>query len=393
MFYHAAKNFWLGKSIYTPTPWSQYYFPQAFSSRQIQQMTSVSSNVNPPVFSLILLPLGFLKESVATALWDFFALFSGFGAVWLVYKVFLSRFHETWNYFLLLAIFLAPLPFYANILLGQTGSIITFSVFGVWFLARKKHDVLAGFLLGLILSVKFFFGLLAILFLLQKRWKFLSAMMVSFLLLNGLSLALFGKETFVQYVSILHHISWYASNWNASLYGLFIKFFPENRLLRSTLYELCSIFLVCYQVKLCYKEWTSTEKFDFAFSYTLIISILISPLGWVYYLPVMILPIMLMIEKFSSIPAKDIGLPLILTFTFALGLLCFPMKMGFIHEGGWLNVYFISACYCYALLLFLGLLIYTLRLSIATEGVIFPWVILTLLIVMPSFGMFLYWLR
>src|SRR5689334_11164786 len=135
------------------------------------------------------------------------------------------------------ALLLVYLPNQGNFAWGQLGSLLLCLLALLWIVAREKSeksekrenkDTLAGFILGLACSIKLFCGLFLLYFWFIKRrrvcWGALMTLGITFLL-GGL---FFGFASYRAYVLDLNRIGWYASTWNASLYGFFERVFHGN---------------------------------------------------------------------------------------------------------------------------------------------------------------------
>jgi alpha-1,2-mannosyltransferase len=359
LFYHAAHAFFHGQAIYSLTP-AEINHTVLLQKKPLLY----SANLTPPAFVFLTLPLGLLSASTAFALWSIFSLMLNAVSIYLLYQVFFKVYQRPIIYWALLGIYLAAMPVLANFNLGQLGNIMLFTILWIWILAKKNSDSKAGLLLGLLLSVKYFLGLLAILFLLQKRWRLVACAALSFSIINALALTVFGKESFVQYWQNLHYIVWYANNWNASLLGFFSRFgareinhvFVLSHSTQMGYYFFSALFFFI-QIIICRKPLNTENDFDYAFCYTLIASLLISPLGWLYYLPLMILPILLIVRTLAA-QTGPANITAILAFLFMIILLNCPSFMQNIIHVGWRNLSLSIANLFYSLLLLLALLFY-----------------------------------
>lgn len=368
LFHHAATNFFQHQPLYSPLP------EEIASTVQLEKLLhqnpnipTYSSNLTPPAFILYTLPWGLLNESRSLILWDIFSVLISCLSVYILYSIFFQAYRQPIIYWALLGIYLASMPSIASISLGQYGPLILLALLGIWQWAKKKYDMRAGIVLGLLLSVKYFFGLFAIFFLLQKRWRLLIASVVTFSLANALAYLVFGKTAFVQYQQNLSHVLWYVNNWNASIFGFLSRFdahvdhlhFSTTRWIMLTYYGLSAILFLIH-IQLCRKPLQNEQDFDFVFCYVLIASILISPLGWLYYLGIMSIPILLIMQALTHAQKKISYWPVLIFFTMVMLLNCPVLMRDHIHKG-WHNFSFFSANSFYSLLLLLGLLFYCRR--------------------------------
>jgi hypothetical protein len=408
VFYYAAKHFFQHQSLYSGTPWHLFHLPSYLKASNFINAFPTPSlgrnytfNLNPPVVILLTLWLGFFSYSTAAAIWYSLIAMAIVSFTYLLYVNLFDR-QTLWSYLVFLELFLAAFPTFPNLTLGQVGMFLCLITFGIWILARRQKDIQAGVLLGLILSTKYFLGLLWLMFFLQRRWRLVITAALTFLILNGITLAVFGKQPFIHYQEILHVILWYINSWNASLYGFFGKFgltFINGRETISPIAKFLSLavsaVLIGYQIFLCRKPFANIQAYDSAFVYTLIISILICPLGWIYYLVLMVLPILVILRTISHSNYYTNSTLFVLIFTFMLGQLTFPGILKIESHIVHLKVAFIESFYFYGMMMLLGVWWYVNRIQqsetlFIRSQTIFPWILLGYLVTLPSMAMLIY---
>ncbi len=195
---------------------------------------------------------------------------------------------------------LAYFPAFAAFVLGQVSFLVLLLLAVGWAAARRGNDVLAGVALGLAMSLKLYVGVFLIVFLLLRRWKLLAWALGTLAAGALLALAVFGLSAYRDYLAALGSVTWQASSWNASYLGFFTRIFggSENTPLVQApwlAYALgYGLALVSIGV-LAWQAWrsradASTQRFDLLFSLGLVVMLLASPLGWMYYFPYLIIP-------------------------------------------------------------------------------------------------------
>jgi len=413
MFYSAAHYFWVGKALYGGIDWSQYKFTDSTSillpfAKEIASLGyNFSCNLNPPFFILLTLPLGLLSYKTALFFWEVFSFFLTLGGVWILYKrLFTFCSEKFFGFIVLSSIFLASMPSQINMTLGQNGMLIFFLVMLIWAWTRPEgepHDLKAGIFLGVCLAMKYFLGLIWLFFLFQRRWKLVFSAILSFLVCNAIAYAVLGKAAFVQHMEILHVVDWFASSWNASLYGFLIRLggYVDGTGLHvawwvSLIYYGFCIFFIGYQWVLSAKKITEVTRYDYVFSYVLLSALLICPLGWVYYFGFLMMPLMLIFRLFVAQGAY-VKLPMIFIFVFTLGLLSLPTKIVVVSMATLLNFSFTLSAYFYGLMLLLGVWIYFKKPLLTfnsdcsgKQWLLFPWTLLSYLAVSLGFYMLVY---
>ena len=189
------------------------------------------------------------------------------------------------------------------------------------------EDVATGIILGLAVALKLFFGIFFILFLFYRRWRLTFCLLGTFIACNILSIFIFTIPTFKNFLSSLQNMPWYAGSWNASFMGFFTRIFggsmniPFVNLpwLARALSFLLSIFLLGSMIWLARPHFSRSEsdRFDLVFSLALVQMLLISPYGWLYYFPMLILP-MIVAWRISEKYHFGLKYKILIVFTWAL---------------------------------------------------------------------------
>ena len=308
-FYQSARFYFQGQDIY-----DKILRPLTAAQAAVLHSKNLilPSDLNPPFFSLILLPAAWLSYGTALILWSALS----FTATILGILLALKSYPTLWQHKIIrnwaLAGFLIYFPTYANLTLGQVSGWLLLLTAGAWLASRAKQEKYAGILLGLALSVKLFYGLFLIYFLIRKQWRALIYMSVTYMLCTLLALGFFGIRTYQNYLMSLKNIMWYAGTWNASVYGFLSRVFSgghEGNVpvinipgVTSILYYLIALMLVIYFVWVVLqnnRKFNESGKInqnnainiiDWEFSLTIVLMMLISPLSWIYYFTLLIIP-------------------------------------------------------------------------------------------------------
>ncbi|MDX2163908.1 MAG: glycosyltransferase family 87 protein [Gammaproteobacteria bacterium] len=258
-------------------------------------------NLNPPFFTLLLLPLHVFNYAKAYQVWNIVSAICLVSGVHVVLRRF-PQWHK--NTLIILALFMLYLPTSAVFAYGQVTGLLLLLLGSAWILSREQRDISAGVCIGLACAIKLFCGLFLIYFLCLNRWRlFFSALVVFFLaFLSGLMV--FGLKAYLTYHTMLSSVRWYAASWNASFFGFFIRVFSgveKNIPFVSAPYVtkistlLCTILLVAYLIR-TWRKW-GEQKFDLSYSLVIVSMLLLSPLGWVYYFPLLLIPYLVLVEE------------------------------------------------------------------------------------------------
>ncbi len=299
VFYNSATSFYEGVSIYAPVPLDRYQPISPEAIARIGRDTYVP-NLNPPFLTFLFLPLAHLEIREAFQVWGAINLLLALAASMTIYKV-LEPYMEgkgSLNKTALLLLFYYPA--FAAITIGQLSFLVLLLLAIGWAAARRGNNVLAGVALGLAMSLKLYVGVFLIVFLLLHRWKLLAWSLGTFAAGALMALAVFGLGAYRDYLAALGSVTWQADSWNASYLGFFIRIFGglENTPLVQApwlAYALGYGLALVSIGLLAWHSWrsranSSTQRFDLLFSLGLVIMLLASPLGWMYYFPYLIIP-------------------------------------------------------------------------------------------------------
>jgi len=290
-----------------------YFSGQDIYSNDIVQMkmhditTWVTSdgNLNPPFFTLLLLPLHVFNYAKAYQVWNIFSAICLVGGVHVVLRRF-PQWHK--NTLIILALFLLYLPTSAVFAYGQVTGLLLLLLGSAWILSREHRDISAGMCIGLACAIKLFCGLFLIYFLCLKRWRIFFSALSIFFLAFLLGFMVFGLKAYLTYHTMLSSVGWYAASWNASFFGFFIRIFSgiekniplisaPHALKISTI--LCTVLLVAYLIR-TWRKW-GEQQFDLGYSLVIVSMLLLSPLGWIYYFPLLLIPYLVLVEDSNEL--------------------------------------------------------------------------------------------
>jgi Glycosyltransferase family 87 len=243
-------------------------------------------NLNTPAVVLAFVPFSFLADAVALRIWTLLAI-AGYalGAYWIAREVAPAR-----TVTVSAAVVLSQ-PAITSLLLGQIGAALMLLVTAAWVADRRNRPWLAGCLLGLAIGAKPFLVVCAA----YVVWRRLRALALG--VCAGLAAATAigwlaaGFAGFRSWLAALEQISWSAHVANGSLFGLFTRTL-------STTPEVLHATPIALRPELVQPLWWTaaaivgvvlvrtlivTRDLDRAWAVALAASLLVSPLGWVYY--------------------------------------------------------------------------------------------------------------
>lgn len=289
-------------------------------------------NLNPPVSILLFAPLSKLPFAYAFWSWALISLACAAAAAWLMagaYATDEARFG--WSIGLLILL-LTYTPTWVAVSVGQTTLSVLLLLAAGWRLARAGRECSAGVLLGATLAIKPFAGVLLVYFLALRRWRLVAWYACSFAAANLVALILMGPGVFARYLDVLKSVSWHSINMNVSLFGFLARLFggagghpPATggdwpQILGYAVSALLLGSLIPLSRRL--PAWPSPRGIDIGYAYCLVLMLLISPLGWIYYFPILIISFLIIFHESRTLPTRDVFLICSAAAWLLSGLLC-----------------------------------------------------------------------
>jgi hypothetical protein len=257
-------------------------------------------NLNPPVFMVLMQPL--LSMPYAKAWWAWAGLSSlcVMLSAWLLVGRWVQRAGHLaiWTLVGSTAMFMLY-PTLANFTLGQVGTLLLLLLVLTWRLAYRQQLWQAGCVLGLAISLKPFLGTLLLALAVARQWRALTFALITVACLAGVGAWAYGADAYLQYMQVAKNITWTAANWNASWYGWFDRYFisragsdwPASARLSWWLATACAA-ATLLTAGFCIHRTSHQQPddaWDAIFALGIPASLLVSPLGWAYYLPMLAL--------------------------------------------------------------------------------------------------------
>lgn len=375
-FYQSTRFILQGKDPYTPIFFKKNQLAHQDSERghvnpHKSKPIQLPGNLNPPIFNLLILPVGFFAYAVSLTVWAVFSIMCGIFGVLLLQKELNVDWKQPQTTLGLMLAFFIYYPTYASVEFGQITLLLMPLVIGAWVASRRQNLVLAGILLGLAASIKLFFGLFFIYFLVRREWRGLFWFTLVVVLSVILPLILLGKQVFLNYFEIIRIIRWSSSSWNPSIYGFLLRLFggPELNVpviaapyLTKILHPLLSGMLVLGVVKFLWPTPAINyqDKTDLDFSVILIAMLLLSPLGWLYYFSYLIIPFAILL-RFGMRGYHPVQLSLWTIFALMLSAISTPLIASGYIAGKYVLMAFASSSLYFSALLILLFLLFWMR--------------------------------
>lgn len=364
-FYQSERFALEGKNIYSKLFLVRKNIPQNLTLPRIKLATPL---LNPPFFALLIAPLGYLSYASSLWLWSGLSILAGILSILLLQKA-LDIKEPTLNLTLslLLALFVY-FPTFATLQFGQATLLLLPFALGGWLAARTKAFYTAGFVLGIAASLKPFFVLFLLYFLLRREWRAFFCMCLAIVICALLAFIPFGMQTYINYYHVLQQIYWYASSWNASLLGFLLRLFGGEANtpllaipgLANKLFAWTSIILILSLVKFIWPRTilSQQQKCDLDFAITLVVMLLISPLAWLYYFPLLLIPIVVLLRFAEQLRSESLRL-LTCASVVLSGIPHLLATSERITAHNVYSIFILSSCYVAALLILFGALFFT----------------------------------
>jgi alpha-1,2-mannosyltransferase len=257
-------------------------------------------NLNPPAAVLLFVPFSFLPDSVALYLWTGLAIGAYvLAAYWIAREVMPGRTVSIAG-----AIFVSQ-PVIMSLLLGQIGALMMLLLTAAWITDRQERPLMAGTLLGIAIGAKPFLLVVAAYALWRRSAAFAAGLAAGTAGMVTLGLAATGVAGFRSWLGAIEQITWSAHVANASLLALLTRTLSVTpEILHATPVAVrpdlvlplwwASVAIVCVTTTVILLR---TRNRDQAWAIVLIASLLVSPLGWVYYATMFVGPLVAVAMK------------------------------------------------------------------------------------------------
>ena len=276
-FYYAVLSWKSGASLYAPTVATKVF---------VESVGMQFLDLNPPHFHLLLVPIATVSLETSARIWLVANALAAVAAIVIVVRELNLRISiEHW--LPLTCLGLASAATGANSLTAQCGGILMLPMALAWRAARRDEWGRCGVWLGVLVSIKPFLGLFLPTLALLREWRALRMLCVSALGCAVLGALVFGWWSYLEWFRALEEVAWVWAVMNGSIRALVEKSFGWSPyltpiVLRPSLVTPLSIALSA--IVAIASARVVRRSIDHAFSVTVLASLLISPLGWTYYL-------------------------------------------------------------------------------------------------------------
>lgn len=281
-FYYSALSFLQGRNIYDinpamliPVSALEYY---------------IFLNLNPPHFTILILPLALFSPKIALLLWSLISLLFFLASFFIIFREVEVKFNS-WRVVLLVIGLLAFAGTGTVVVTGQLSFIMMLLITLFWVDSRNDRWIRAAIYLGLAMSIKLFLMIFLPYLLLRKRWRAVIVASGVALACYGLGIMILGWDNYRVWLHDLQLANWSWAAMNASVQGLFSRllaptpyfqpFFTKPALVKP-LWLITGGLVGIVTLALTIPD-KSRKEVDRNYALLLVAAQLISPLGWIYY--------------------------------------------------------------------------------------------------------------
>jgi hypothetical protein len=293
IFYYTARMVRDGLPMYGPVP-AAYGFTWPAESL---------GNLNPPHFALLTAPFWYLSYQQAFVLW----LASGLACLVLSLRIVWQELQYPRSRRLMLVVGAAVLSCAPFVLVASTGELTYFLLLPLtlgWRAARQDRWGAAGLWLGACASIKLFLLLFLPWLLLQRRWKAALGFLAAIVVMVTMGAAVFGVESYWQWRQTLALVGWWGLPMNASLAGVVHRVWTSGGASAQWLAAIGGGLVAVLTLGCLRSPTAGSRQVDTGMAAVLLGALLASPLGWVYYVPLLLGPLLGWLQAFSRSDAN-----------------------------------------------------------------------------------------
>lgn len=251
-------------------------------------------NLNPPFMLLLFLPFSFFPLLTAFVLWTIVNLVGYAVSAWAI-----ARETNPAAVVEIVAAILISQATFSGLQLGQPVGFLMTAVTAAWIADRRGSLYLAGLLLGVAMAAKVFLGLFVVYALWRRSARLLGGILSGLAATIAIGLIPAGMAGYQSWVSVLGQVTWAAHLANASIFGFLTRLLtvPPKGLEVTPLTILPGAvrplwyLLVTATAFLAVWRGARMRNPNRAWLLTLSASLLWSPLGWSYYIPLVAGPV------------------------------------------------------------------------------------------------------
>lgn len=288
----------------------------------------IPANLNPPFFLEIMRIFTSLDYLPVLVMWSLMSFCFGIAGAFLVFTIAFEKEYLKRNWLGLICAYLALYSTVMDTTIAQLGALIFLFVMAGYYFYIKGRDRLAGIFWGTIIAIKLFPALLFFLALSHKRYRVIFVMFYVCVLSWLLPILHHGASIYSTYLEMLPRILWFGDSWNASIYGFLFRTIidisdkDQSLVYIKILYGTVFIITLLWYLRMIYRVKDHPDNHR-AFCFTLVMMLLLSPFGWMYYFSLIIMPLII---TWQNLDKKNIFCKYSVLWVTCLALVNFPLS-------------------------------------------------------------------
>lgn len=205
---------------------------------------------------------------------------------------------------------LALSPSAIALALGQVSFVVLALLTAAWSASRRDQRMLAGASLGVLCSIKPFYGLFILWLVWRRDWRGTSCFLAAMAACVALSVFAVGEAECWNWIRAVGRIDWHSHIYNASIHGIGARVFGPPLSVRATMWTpvlvspvmtlACDVILlswICAYAAISLFKADRRDDVDFVFAAIPLVGMLMSPLAWVHYLPACAGPVLAVLSR------------------------------------------------------------------------------------------------
>lgn len=251
-------------------------------------------NLTPPILLALYGPLTWFSFHTAARVWMLLSLALLGAVAWST--------RDRVQPWALALIVVGTRPISSGIVNGQISIVLLGLMTAAWLASERGDTRTEGLCVGLLCLIKPFYGLFLLYWLWQRRFRLISLAVATMVVGTLVGLALVGIQEYVTWVVLLNHVNWQAHPANASIWGIAARLFDVRQTTAppqvTPLHVSIALRVAAQMVGVCVVGWVTLRAIAHdrrpAAVYAVLgyAGVLLSPLGWVYYLLVPLPPLL-----------------------------------------------------------------------------------------------------
>jgi hypothetical protein len=178
---------------------------------------------------------------------------------------------------------------------GQFTGLLAWGVTFAWLALRNQRWTRAGIAIGLLCSIKMFLAPLAVYLIVKRQWRATYIAALSGAVPFLLGLMIFGVEPHEEWLRALSEVYWTGAVMNASVHALLGRTWSQDIFVTASSVDLAAAVLSAALVGFAVVYAWRNNDVDAAILMLLVTSLLASPLGWIYYVPILAGPLTILL--------------------------------------------------------------------------------------------------